>query len=167
MHRLEASHLVASALQRFDAGHRRAVGQGYRRLSVADDGAQTRHGAALTCQARRVGRNGYHAFIADVLDGQMVLCAREERESSRYRVGRAELRFEARAERHFPVAVASMVSKYVRELSMEAFNRFWQRHVPGVVPTKGYPADAKRFRRQIAAAQERLKIPDSVLWRER
>jgi hypothetical protein len=50
---------------------------------------------------------------------------------------------------------------------MEAFNRFWQRHVPGVAPTKGYPADAKRFRRDIAATQERLKIPDSVLWRER
>ena len=124
-------------------------------------------GPVLIVADKHGGRNGYHAFIADVLDGQMVLCVREERESSRYRVGRAELRFEARAERHFPVAVASMVSKYVRELSMEAFNRFWQRHVPGVAPTKGYPADAKRFRRDIAAAQQRLKIPDSVLWRER
>ncbi len=124
-------------------------------------------GPVLVVADKHGGRNGYHAFIADVLDGQMVLCVREERESSRYRVGRAELRFEARAERHFPVAVASMVSKYVRELSMEAFNRFWQRHVPGVAPTKGYPADAKRFRRDIAEVQRRLGIADRVLWRER
>jgi hypothetical protein len=113
------------------------------------------------------GRNGYQAFITEVIDGRMVLCIREERERSGYRVRGAELRFEARAERYFPVAVASMVSKYLRELAMEAFNRFWQHHVPGVTPTKGYPADAKRFRREIAAVQQRLKIPDSVLWRER
>jgi hypothetical protein len=113
------------------------------------------------------GRNGYQAFINEVIDGRMLLCVREERERSGYRVGGAELRFEARAERHFPVAVASMVSKYVRELAMEAFNRFWMRHVPGITPTKGYPTDAKRFRREIAAVQQRLKIPDSVLWRER
>ena len=49
---------------------------------------------------------------------------------------------------------ASMTSKYVRELAMELFNRFWQRHVPGLTPTKGYPEDAKRFRRDIARAQE-------------
>lgn len=113
------------------------------------------------------GRNGYQAFINEVIDGRMVLCVREERERSDYRVGASELRFEARAERHFPVAVASMISKYVRELAMEAFNRFWVRHVPGITPTKGYPTDAKRFRREIAAVQQRLNILDSVLWRER
>ena len=34
-------------------------------------------------------------------------------------VGKTELRFQTRAEAHLPVALASMVCKYVRELSME------------------------------------------------
>ncbi len=113
------------------------------------------------------GRNRYAAFLTDALDGRMVLHVDEGRASSRYRVGRSELRFEVRAERHFPVAVASMVAKYVREVSMELFNRFWQGHVPGLSPTRGYPEDAKRFRKDIAPAQRRLGIPDGVLWRVR
>lgn len=123
--------------------------------------------AALVLADKHGGRNRYAAFLTDVLDGQMVLHVLEGRDSSRYRVAGSELRFECRAERHFPVAVASMVSKYVRELAMELFNRFWRRHVPDLAPTKGYPADAGRFRRDIAPAQKRLGIPDGVLWRVR
>jgi len=38
--------------------------------------------------------------------------------------------FEPRADRqHFCVALASMVSKYLRELLMLEFNRFWQQQV--------------------------------------
>jgi hypothetical protein len=95
------------------------------------------------------------------------MCVNEGRDHSRYRVVDAELRFEARAERYFPVAVASMVSKYVRELSMEAFNRFWREHLPEIEPTKGYLADASRFRDEIAAKQRELAIADVALWRER
>lgn len=121
---------------------------------------------ALVIADKHGGRSYYQALLADVF-GVLPLCLHEGLESSRYRLGTSELRFEARAERHLPVAVASMVSKYVRELSMEAFNRFWQQHVPEIEPTKGYPGDAWRFRRQIADAQQRLGIPDVVLWRER
>ncbi|MGH9174221.1 MAG: hypothetical protein ACRD1H_07675, partial [Vicinamibacterales bacterium] len=97
----------------------------------------------------------------------MVLCRQEGRELSCYRVGRGDVRFQARAEQHLPVALASMVSKYVRELAMELFNRFWCDHVPGLRPTKGYPLDAHRFKADIAAAQQRLGIADEVLWRMR
>jgi len=60
-----------------------------------------------------------------------------------------------------------MVCKYVRELSMELFNEFWQSHVSDLKPTKGYPQDARRFRADIAQAQSVLGISDQVLWRER
>jgi hypothetical protein len=60
-----------------------------------------------------------------------------------------------------------MVSKYVRELAMELFNRFWQTHLPTPKPTHGYPRDAHRFRREVAEVQSRLAFPDDLLWRER
>jgi ribonuclease HII len=80
---------------------------------------------------------------------------------------RREIRFSVGAERFLPVALASMVSKYLRELSMRAFNEFWMRRVPGLRPTAGYPVDAARFKAQIAHAQAALAVNDRVLWRNK
>lgn len=113
------------------------------------------------------GRNRYDDLLAEVLDGQMIFSVGESRERSVYRVGSTEIRFQMKAEANFPVALASLVCKYVRELSMEVFNQFWAEHVPGLKPTAGYPVDAARFRADIAEAQQRLSICDDDLWRER
>ena len=72
-----------------------------------------------------------------------------------------------KADSHLPAALASMASKYLRELAMRAFNDFWRRSVDGLRPTAGYPQDAKRFKAQIAAVQAELGIDDRLLWRER
>jgi hypothetical protein len=50
------------------------------------------------------------------------------------------------------VALASMVSKAVRERWMDAFNAHWLTRVAGLRPTAGYPVDAARFRDAIAGA---------------
>ncbi len=113
------------------------------------------------------GRNYYGDLLVDCLDGRMVTCRGESRSSSIYRIGSTEIRFEAKAERHFPVAVASMVSKYVRELTMELFNRFWRTHLPELKPTHGYPGDSHRFRDDVAEVRTRLAIADEIFWRER
>lgn len=113
------------------------------------------------------GRNRYDGLLADILDGQMIFRLEEGRERSSYRVGDTEIRFQTKAEAHFPVAVASLVSKYLRELAMLSFNRFWRVHLPHIRPTQGYPVDAKRFKAEIADIQSTLQIPDAVLWRER
>ena len=113
------------------------------------------------------GRNRYDDLLAEVLDDRMVFAVGEARERSVYRVGSSELRFQMKAEANFPVALASLVCKYVRELSMHVFNQFWAEHVPGLKPTAGYPLDAVRFKQDIAEAQKRLGITDDVLWRER
>ena len=113
------------------------------------------------------GRNRYAAVLSALTPDGFVATQREGREQSVYRVGTAEFRFEVRAERHLPVAVASMVSKYVREVSMAAFNAYWQRHQPDLRPTKGYPQDAARFRDEIAATQQRLQLADDLVWRKR
>lgn len=122
--------------------------------------------ACVICD-KHGGRNRYDQLLAGILDGQMIFRMTESREMSVYRVGRSEVRFQTCAEQHFPVAVASMVSKYLREVAMIAFNRFWVRHLPEVRPTKGYPTDAWRFRKEIAHKQAELGIADEVLWRER
>lgn len=123
--------------------------------------------ATLIIGDKHGGRSRYDELIAEQLDGQMVLRLGEGRQRSSYRVGASEIHFQTRAEEHFPVAVASMVCKYIRELSMELFNSFWQEQLPGLKPTKGYPVDARRFRNEIATVQARLGIPDSTLWRKR
>ena len=113
------------------------------------------------------GRSRYDELIDEQLDGQMIFRVCEGRPRSSYRVGSSEIHFQTKAEEHFPVAVASMVCKYLRELSMELFNEFWRQHIPDVKPTKGYPVDAKRFRKDIAKVQKKLEIPDATLWRNR
>jgi hypothetical protein len=113
------------------------------------------------------GRNRYDDLLSEILDGRMIFSIGEAKERSVYRVGSTELRFQMKAEANFPVALASLVCKYVRELSMLVFNRFWAELVPGLKPTAGYPVDAVRFRSDIAEAQQRLGLPDDVLWRER
>ncbi|GAB4145542.1 MAG: hypothetical protein Tsb009_17730 [Planctomycetaceae bacterium] len=111
------------------------------------------------------GRNRYDDLLDEIADGTMIFRLQEGKESSIYRIGKSEIRFQMKAESHLPVALASLVCKYVRELSMDLFNQFWQSHVENLKPTKGYPQDARRFRADIALKQEQLGISDSVLWR--
>lgn len=113
------------------------------------------------------GRSRYDELIDEQLDGQMIFRLQEGRQKSSYRVGESEINFQTRAEEYFPVAVASMVCKYVREQSMRLFNDFWRRLIPDIKPTKGYPVDARRFRNEITDTQKQLGIPDTTLWRER
>ena len=76
-----------------------------------------------------------------------------------------EIAFQAKGESHLPTALASMASKYLRELAMHAFNDFWRGHVADLRPTAGYPVDAQRFKADIAAGQQSLGIEDRIVWR--
>ena len=114
------------------------------------------------------GRNRYDELLAETLDEDcMIFRGIESTARSDYRIGATDIRFQAKAESHLPVALASMVSKYVRELAMVRFNRFWQSHQTDLKPTKGYPVDARRFKADIANTQTALGIDDGDLWRER
>lgn len=113
------------------------------------------------------GRNRYDDLLSEYVDHRFVFRLQESREISRYRVETTELRFQMRGESHLPVAAASIVAKYVRELAMELFNDFWCRHLPNLKRTKGYPVDARRYADEIAELQQQFGIPINVLWRER
>ena len=115
------------------------------------------------------GRNRYAGLLTEHFPEWLVEVYGEGRQESLYRFGparrRTEFRFQTKAESHLPVALASMASKYLRELAMRALNAFWRRRVPGLRPTAGYPQDAKRFKAAISAAQAELEIDDEILWR--
>jgi len=124
-------------------------------------------GPTLIVADKHGGRNRYDLLLSEILDGQMIFRQQESRACSRYRVGSTEICFQTKAESHCPVALASMVSKYVRELAMMLFNQFWSRQVAGIKPTKGYPVDALRFKKDVAEARARLGIADELFWRIR
>lgn len=46
---------------------------------------------------------------------------------------------------HLPTALASMTAKYLRELWMERFNRFFHAVDENLRPTAGYVEDGRRF----------------------
>ena len=52
-------------------------------------------------------------------------------------------------EQHMPVALASMIAKYTRELIMVRFNSYFIEQIPQLKPTAGYVKDGRRFLREI------------------
>jgi hypothetical protein len=137
--------LIAQIMQSFDAGP----------IAVVCD----KHG----------GRNCYAPLLAEHLPDAMIEIHGEGRQQSVYRFGpterRTEFCFRTNAERCLPAALASMASKYLRELAMQAFNKFWLSQVPGIAPTAGYPQDARRFIAAIKPIQRELGIDDNTIWR--
>ena len=76
--------------------------------------------------------------------------------------------FVMKGEEHsLPVALASMHAKYVRELFMMVFSRYWGEKAPGVKSTAGYGLDASRFIEEIAGTVEKMGIDKRRLIRER
>ena len=127
---------------------------------------------ALVWCDRHGGRKRYGGLVARHFDAPLVQPLEEMPARSAYAVpaggrGPAACRVEfcVGGEARAPVALASMTAKYVRELSMLAFNAFWSMRQPGLAPTAGYPTDAVRWRRDAAAAIERERISADDLWR--
>lgn len=67
----------------------------------------------------------------------------------------------------FLVALASMTSKYLRELHMSLFNDYWREQRQDLKPTAGYPTDARRFLTEIADLRGKLGTDDGLLIRLR
>ncbi len=55
-------------------------------------------------------------------------------------------------QKQLPVALASMLSKLVREIMVEHLNRYFDTLVPGIKPTAGYYQDGTRFLQDIKNA---------------
>ncbi len=117
------------------------------------------------------GRNRYGELLQQQFPDAWIEVRRESRPASIYRfgsaAGRVEICFRTSGEEHAAAALASMTAKYLRELAMAAFNKFWRHHLPDLRPTAGYPVDARRFKAAIDDMQRKLGIEDHLLWRSR
>ena len=119
---------------------------------------------------RQGGRRRYLPGLQRVFAGCRFKVIDETDLFSAYRItGRqrtGEICFMTGAEsKRLPVALASMTSKYLRELFMEMFNGYWTTRVPGLAPTAGYYTDGRRFYKEISPAARRLKVDGEMLYR--
>lgn len=135
--------------------------------------SQTSEGdfTSLSCD-KHGGRHFYLEPLRGVFAEEWIERGPEGPALSRYLVRRQdrslELRFAPRADAdNGLVALASIVSKAVREVWIEAFNAFWQARIPELRPTAGYPVDASRFRRQIEGLANELGLEPRNWWREK
>lgn len=113
------------------------------------------------------GRNAYAPLLQAYLTDQPVRVECETKLVSRYRWQGRTIEFLCKGESHLPIALSSMLAKYLREVMMMSWNQFWQIKLPDLKPTKGYPQDAKRFKRDIESVQKELQISDHEIWRNR
>ena len=117
------------------------------------------------------GRNRYADLLYQFFPDCWIEILTEGTPLSVYRLNalghKIEFRFQAKADRHIPAALASMTAKLLRELNMVEFNRFWQQYLLDLQPTAGYPVDALRFFGQIDETRQKLGIPKSDIWREK
>jgi hypothetical protein len=119
---------------------------------------------------RQGGRSHYGRLLQLMFDEWELEVAMETEPRSEYWLRRgdraARLIFAEKSETlALPAALASMLSKYVREALMARFNAYWVQHVPGLVPTAGYYNDGLRFLRDIAPKRQELGIVDDELVR--
>lgn len=118
------------------------------------------------------GRARYAAGLMAAFDDAHLEIVEEGQRRSAYRLLRRPapwtVQFVEEGERHhLPVALASIFSKYVRELFMLAFNDYWSRRAPGVAPTAGYHTDARRFLEQIEPHMRLMRLDRRLLIRAR
>jgi hypothetical protein len=116
------------------------------------------------------GRHFYYDRLVGVFPDAWIDRGVEGPELSRYTVRadgrRLELSLLPRADSGDGlVALASVVSKAIREHWMDAFNAHWSARLPGLRPTAGYPGDAPRFRDAIAPLCHDRGLAPERWWR--
>lgn len=120
---------------------------------------------------RQGGRSHYREPLMLTFPDCAMTIVEESEDVSSYELswpdGRAmRIRFQTEAEdAHMPVALASMIAKYTRELFMARFNGYFAERLPGVRPTAGYATDARRFLQEIEPRLPELEIDAGRLCR--
>jgi len=119
---------------------------------------------------RQGGRTGYRRPLMTAFEDARLEIIEESPERSSYRLTRRPapwmVRFVQKGEsHHLPIALASIYSKYLRELLMGCFNQYWSMHVKDLRPTGGYYQDGQRFLADIDEAVNRLGVQRDMLIR--
>lgn len=124
------------------------------------------------CVDRLGGRTHYRDALHLAFPGYEMQVLQESADHSLYRLENPShvlrISFSTGGEqRHFPVALASVYSKYLRELFMHVFNDYWSKQLVGLKPTAGYYTDAKRWLADVAPVLRKLSIQPTALVRQR
>lgn len=119
---------------------------------------------------RHGGRMRYLTALQRMFEAPAIKILAESDRRSSYLVRDAqrvaEVRFLTDGDRGWlPIALASMLSKYLRELFMELLNRWWAQRVAGLKPTAGYYTDGRRFLKDIDGAISAEGIDRALLVR--
>ena len=118
---------------------------------------------------RQGGRKNYQNLLESIFNPAEVTTIYEHPLKSFYRVSlgirQMHILIQVNSERyHFPVALASMISKYIRELLMSRFQNFWLTYAPNIRPTFGYFGDGRRFLKEIQPLITELNIdPENLI----
>jgi hypothetical protein len=109
------------------------------------------------------GRTDYRRLLMQAFPTRHLHVLEVSDECSRYRLGDQDsdwyVQFAvAGDQRYLPVALASMLAKYLRELLMERFNAYWRGLSPDLRPTAGYYRDAQRFLADIQPLVARASV---------
>lgn len=102
-------------------------------------------------------RDYYGPLLGRTFPGARIRIEEQGHRGSSYKIttkkGPIWIRFEPEADgSSLPVALASMICKYVRELFMDRLNAYFKAKLPGLKPTAGYPGDAERWLRDAQPA---------------
>ena len=124
------------------------------------------------CVDRQGGRTHYRESLMTAMPDCELQIIEESPERSAYQLvaaaRRCRIEFVAGGEEHhFVVALASVYSKYLRELYMRLFNGFWCEAAPDLRPTAGYYTDAPRWLGDADEVIRRLSVDRRVLVRDR
>jgi ribonuclease HII len=121
---------------------------------------------------RQGGRIHYRDSLQRMFPGFELRILREGESVSSYEMSqggrRLRVHFVVRADdRCLPVSLASMVSKYLRELLVQNLNAFFIGVCDDLKPTAGYWQDGTRFIKEVRAKSPDIKFDDHVFIRSR
>lgn len=121
---------------------------------------------------RQGGRTSYALALMKYLDIDSLHVLEENTDASRYTLTHLPVLceigfFKGGEERHFAIALASIISKYVREICMHRFNQYWCKRINDLAPTAGYHTDGMRFLRQVRPHFGTMGIEEPSMMRSR
>jgi len=127
------------------------------------------HDLLVYCD-RQGGRAHYGSLLRLMFEDWQLEVSAESAQTSRYALTRDRRRvrivFTEKAEvQCMSVAVASLLCKYLREMTMARFNAWWISHDPALRPTAGYYTDGRRFLNDVSRLRAELGVPDDELIR--
>ena len=119
---------------------------------------------------RQGGRINYHQELLRMFPGALLTVLRQDEKMSSYELlyGQKAMRihFCIKADlKYLPVCLASMASKYLREVLMEAQNNYFCTLCPELQPTAGYWEDGRRFIEELAVRLPALRFDAKQLIR--